>query len=215
MRRWSSATKRQQVLPLPDLHNLRRVCHSGATYCGRLSHGSPLSEIATHQIFDCPNPRIPAVIIGGELNGLGVCRSLAAGGISVWVVDTKRFNPALWSRHARSVLTDALHGRGFVDFLRDLQRRIGERPFLIVTDEPALLTISEHREELEALYRFRFRPRHRSDAARQGQIPGERGEAWLAGAQWHGGEGPRGYSRHDRFARFADDSKTGRQALLP
>jgi D-aspartate ligase len=43
-----------------------------------------------------------------------------------------------------------------VDFLRDLQDRIGERPFLIVTDEPALLTISEHREELEALYRFRL-----------------------------------------------------------
>jgi D-aspartate ligase len=90
------------------------------------------------------------------VNGLGVCRSLTAGGIPVWVVDTKRSNPALWSRYARSVLTDSLHGRGFVDFLRDLQRRIGERPFLIVTDEPALLTISEHREELEGLYRFRL-----------------------------------------------------------
>jgi D-aspartate ligase len=75
------------------------------------------------------------------------------------VVDTKRFNPALWSRHARPVLTDTLHGRGFVDFLRDLQGRIGKRPFLVITDELALLTISEHREELEALYRFRL-PAH-------------------------------------------------------
>jgi predicted ATP-grasp superfamily ATP-dependent carboligase len=125
-----------------------------ATYCGRFSHGPLLSEVAAHQIFDCPDRRVPAVVIGGELNGLGVCRSLAAGGIPVWVVDTKRFNPALWSRHTRSVLTNTLHGRGFVDFLRDLQRRIGGRPFLIVTDEPALLTISEHRDELEALYRF-------------------------------------------------------------
>jgi D-aspartate ligase len=148
------------VLPLLDLHNLPLVCHSGLDlYRSRLSHGPLLSEIAAHQVFDCPDRRIAAVVIGGELNGLGVCRSLAAGGIPVCVVDTKRFNPALWSRHARPVLTDTLRGRGFVDFLRDLQGRIGERPFLVVTDELALLTISEHREELEALYRFRL-PAH-------------------------------------------------------
>jgi predicted ATP-grasp superfamily ATP-dependent carboligase len=99
------------------------------------------------------------VVVGGDLNGLGVCRSLAAGGMPVWVVDTKRSNPALWSRYARPVLTDTLHGYGFVNFLRDLQSRIGERPFLVITDAPALLTISEHREELEALYRFRL-PAH-------------------------------------------------------
>jgi D-aspartate ligase len=131
----------------------------GSTYFRRFSYGSLLSKIAAHQVFDCPDRRIPAVVVGGELNGLGVCRSLAAGGIPVWVVDTKRFNPALWSRHARPILTDTLHGRGFVDFLRDLQCRIGGRPFLVVTDELALLTISEHREELEALYRFRL-PAH-------------------------------------------------------
>jgi predicted ATP-grasp superfamily ATP-dependent carboligase len=103
--------------------------------------------------------RVPAVVIGGELNGLGVCRSLAMGGMPIWVVDCKRSNPALWSRYVHKVLTDALHGPGFIDFLRDLQRRIGEPPFLVVTDELALLTISEHRKELEKLYRFRL-PAH-------------------------------------------------------
>ncbi|MDH2347384.1 hypothetical protein [Bradyrhizobium sp. SSUT77] len=67
--------------------------------------------------------RVPAVVIGGELNGLGVCRSLAMGGMPIWVVDRKRSNPALWSRYAHKVLTNALHGPGFIDFLRDLQRR--------------------------------------------------------------------------------------------
>jgi D-aspartate ligase len=127
-----------------------------STYFGRFSHGPLLSDIVANQIFGCSDRRIPAVVVGGELNGLGVCRSLAAGGAPVWVVDTKRSNPALWSRYARPVLTDTLDGYGFVNFLRDLQSRIGERPFLVVTDEPALLTISEHREELEALYRFRL-----------------------------------------------------------
>jgi predicted ATP-grasp superfamily ATP-dependent carboligase len=101
----------------------------------------------------------PAVVIGGELNGLGVCRSLAVGGMPVWMVGSKRSNPALWSRYAHSVVADKLHGPTFVDFLRDLRKRIEEPPFLVVTDELALLTISKHREQLEGLYRFRL-PSH-------------------------------------------------------
>jgi D-aspartate ligase len=128
----------------------------GSAHFDRFSVVSCLSNISANQAFGRSDRRIPAVVVGGELNGLGVCRSLAAGGIPVWVVDTKRTNPALWSRHARPVLTDTLHGYGFVNFLRDLQSRIGERPFLVVTDEQALLTISEHREKLEGLYRFRL-----------------------------------------------------------
>lgn len=114
---------------------------------------------ATNQLSRSSDRRVPAVVIGGELNGLGVCRSLAMGGMPIWVVDCKRSKPALWSRYAHRVLTNALHGPAFVAFLRDLQRRIGEPPFLAVTDELALLTISEHRKELEKLYRFRL-PAH-------------------------------------------------------
>jgi len=114
---------------------------------------------ATNQLSRSSDRRVPAVVIGGELNGLGVCRSLAMGGMPIWVVDRKRSKPALWSRYAHRVLTNALHGPAFVAFLRDLQRRIGEPPFLAVTDELALLTISEHRKELEKLYRFRL-PAH-------------------------------------------------------
>lgn len=114
---------------------------------------------ATNKVSRSSLRRVPAVVIGGELNGLGVCRSLAMGGMPVWVVDCKRSNPALWSRYARRVLADVLDGPGFIAFLRELQRRIGAPPFLVVTDELALLTISEHRKELERLYNFRL-PAH-------------------------------------------------------
>lgn len=110
-------------------------------------------------MFGSSDRRVPAVVIGGELNGLGVCRSLAKGGMPIWVVDCKHANPALWSRYAHPVVTDTLHGPAFVGFLRDLHSRIGEPPFLVVTDELALLTISEHRKDLEGLYRFRL-PAH-------------------------------------------------------
>ncbi|MDN5001394.1 hypothetical protein ACFQZO_10915 [Bradyrhizobium sp. GCM10027634] len=114
---------------------------------------------ANNQFSRSSERRVPAVVIGGELNGLGVCRSLAMGGMPIWVVDCKRSKPALWSRYAHQVLTASLHGPALISFLRDLQGRIGEPPFLAITDEQALLTISEHRKDLDKLYRFRL-PAH-------------------------------------------------------
>lgn len=117
--------------------------------------------ILAYQRCEQSESRVPVVVIGGELNALGVCRSLAKGGMPIWVVGRKRSNPALWSRHAKAAVAPTLHGPDFVAFLRDLQHRIGEPAFLIVTDELALLTVSEHRNELEGLYYFRLPPHDR------------------------------------------------------
>lgn len=98
----------------------------------------------------------PAVVIGADLGALGVCRSLAQGGMPGYVVGEKRSAPALWSRHARPVLANTLHSLPLVETLRRLHDRLGGRPFLVITDELAVLIISEHRAELEGLYRFRL-----------------------------------------------------------
>jgi predicted ATP-grasp superfamily ATP-dependent carboligase len=117
------------------------------------------SEIAASQMPSSSQRPVSSVIVGGELNGLGVCRSLAMGGMPVYVIDRKRCNPALWSRYVHPILAPTLHGRGLVEFLRNLGRGFSEPPFLIITDELALLTVSEHRNELEDIYRFRL-PTH-------------------------------------------------------
>lgn len=100
-----------------------------------------------------------AVVVGGELNALGVCRSLAAGKVRTYVLDQKRFNPAMWSRHATPVKAKSLQGSSLLEALRRLHAKLGDRPVLIVTDEMALLEISSAREELSQLYRFRL-PEH-------------------------------------------------------
>ncbi len=103
----------------------------------------------------------PAVIIGGELNGLGVCRSLAKGGVSAHVLDRKRFNAAMWSGYARPFKASALHGRALLDSMRALRASLTQRPVLIITDELALLTISEFRDELKELFLFHL-PSHKT-----------------------------------------------------
>jgi D-aspartate ligase len=97
-----------------------------------------------------------AVVVGAELNGLGVVRSLARGGVPTIVVDTTYGRAAMWSRFARPVIVEALYGRKLVDGLLALQRDLGHRPALLLADEMVVHTVSTHREELEQAYRFQL-----------------------------------------------------------
>src|SRR5947209_17937754 len=89
-----------------------------------------------------------AVVVRAELNGLGVVRSLARGGVPTIVIDATRHHAGLWSRHCRVKRVERLHGVTFVDDLLNLQRELGSRPVLILTDEMAVNTVSEHRDRL-------------------------------------------------------------------
>src|SRR5882724_4949717 len=99
-----------------------------------------------------------AVVVRGELNGLGVIRSLARGGVPAVLVDTTRLHAGMWSRFCRIQLVERLHGAGFVRDLLTLQRKLGGRPVLILTDEMAVMTVSEHRDQLAEAYRFQLPP---------------------------------------------------------
>lgn len=101
---------------------------------------------------------VPAVVIGAELNGLSICRSLGEEDIPSFIIDRKLRNPGMWSRHARPVKVSAMRGQEFIDSLLRLQRRLGQQPVLIVTDEMSLLTISEFRDQLAGYYRFHLPP---------------------------------------------------------
>ena len=96
----------------------------------------------------------PAVVVGDNLNGLGVVRSLARGKDPTVLVGTTRRRAAMWSRHCRTVVVDKLHGRSLIDDLLKLRTTLDAEPVLILADEMAVSTVSEHREELRGAYRF-------------------------------------------------------------
>src|SRR5271165_5087090 len=80
---------------------------------------------------------VPAVIVGGKLNGLGVCRSLAKAGVPTHVVDEARFNPAMWSRYATPMRARS-SGRPLLETLRLLSAKLEQAPVLIVTGDQAV-----------------------------------------------------------------------------
>lgn len=97
---------------------------------------------------------VPAVVVGGTLNGLGVVRSLALGGVRVYMLETTRRCVAAWSRHCRYRQTPSLEGPGLVDRLIALAQALGCRPVLFLTSDQSVIAISEDQDRLQQFYRF-------------------------------------------------------------
>jgi D-aspartate ligase len=94
---------------------------------------------------------IPVVVLGGNLGALGVVRSLAGGGMPIFVVDKESGGVAAWSRFSRFI---NLRGKDLVQGLIDASIRIGGRPVLMMTTDSDVNTVSASRSELEPYFRF-------------------------------------------------------------
>ena len=97
-------------------------------------------------------PHAPVVVVGGNLNALGVVRSLARAGIAAYALGTSRDCPAAWSRHCRFVPVARLHGEPLIEALMCLARRLRQRPVLILTQDTSVDTVSTRRPAIEPLY---------------------------------------------------------------
>lgn len=99
-------------------------------------------------------PRPPCVVVGNEINGLGVARSLTADGIRV-IAAAASAGPAWWSAGVTRARLRAMSGAPLVEDLLALAARLGgERPVLLLTDEQAVLAVSSSRHRLAGAYRF-------------------------------------------------------------
>lgn len=105
---------------------------------------------------DMPPERreVPAVVVGGSLNALGVVRSLSRARIPVLLLETTRGCPAVWSRHCTYVRVPSLEGEGLIDALVRLASGLGCRPVLMLTTDESVLAVSASRHRIEPLYHF-------------------------------------------------------------
>ncbi len=101
---------------------------------------------------------VPAVVVEGTLNGLGVVRSLSRGGMPIYLVSNTARCAARWSRHCRYVRVARLDGREFIDVLVRLGRALDCRPVLILTGDESVNCVSEYRELIEPLFRINLPP---------------------------------------------------------
>ncbi|MGA7538996.1 MAG: NAD(P)-binding domain-containing protein [Steroidobacteraceae bacterium] len=97
---------------------------------------------------------MPAVIVGGSLNALGVVRSLARAGVPVFLLERTRECPAVWSRHCRFIRTPGFHGEALLTCLLSLAADLECRPVLLLTRDDSVATVAACRERLSFAYRI-------------------------------------------------------------
>lgn len=97
---------------------------------------------------------IPAIVLGVELNGVGVVRSLARAHIPVIAVDTDLKKPGMRTRYGRKFGVTSMHGEALVRELVQLGQSQPELPVLFITQEATVQTVSKYRRELEPYFRL-------------------------------------------------------------
>jgi D-aspartate ligase len=97
---------------------------------------------------------IPVVVLGANLGALGIVRSLAGGGMPIFVADSESRGVAAWSRFSRFINLRSLSHQDLVQGLIQASIRIGGRPVLILTTDADANTVSAFRTELEPYFRF-------------------------------------------------------------
>src|SRR5262245_39662844 len=93
-----------------------------------------------------------AVIVGFDLNGLGVARALAERRVRCIGVATPSWNPAWGTRSCRVIPCDEWSRGAVVEKLVEIGQREGRKPSLLITKEEPARWISDSREELSDYY---------------------------------------------------------------
>jgi predicted ATP-grasp superfamily ATP-dependent carboligase len=103
------------------------------------------------------SPDIPAecaIVVGIDLNGLGVIRALGRAGVPVLALDTDLNKPTAATRFGLKKRVRALAGPELIADLLSLRSKLECNPVLLLTQEASVATISGARERLSDAYRF-------------------------------------------------------------
>jgi len=99
---------------------------------------------------------VPAVVVGRDLNALGVVRSLGAAGVPVIVLGSRLDGPAMESRYVARRVRAPQDGPGLLDALVGIARESRVRPVLFLTEERTVCTVSDHRDGILEHFRIRL-----------------------------------------------------------
>jgi predicted ATP-grasp superfamily ATP-dependent carboligase len=98
----------------------------------------------------------PAIVFGGDINGLGIVRNLGRESVPVYCV-LEVADPAAYSKYCRGyyVLPDFSHRPDSVrSFLSRLSRRAANRAVVFSTDDRTTLILSSLKDEMKNEYAF-------------------------------------------------------------
>jgi D-aspartate ligase len=99
---------------------------------------------------------VPVVVVGESLNALGVVRSLAPGGMPIYLVCSTRRCAAAWSRHCQVIQSGPLKADSVLKAITNVARRSGQKPVVLLGGDVEVAAVSERRDEFAATCRVRL-----------------------------------------------------------
>ena len=105
--------------------------------------------------------RIPAIVLGMTVNGLGVVRSLARNGVKVYAFDSYADRPGMATGYAKRIICPDVQKspEGFSNFLIDFTKKIGNEAVLLPTSDAHNEFINNNRAVLEPYLKFAMPPK--------------------------------------------------------
>lgn len=123
-------------------------------------HSQLLAEHAEDSVLTSaptrPVAKATAVIVGGDVDGLGLARCLGRAGVPAIVVEKDHWRPAMHSRYVRPFVATSISGPGLIESLLQLRASLNVTPLLFLTTDPQVRIISEHRDRLEGAFHIRL-----------------------------------------------------------
>jgi len=96
------------------------------------------------------------IVFRGDINGLGVIRSLGRKKIPTLVLTPNSTDVSMFSRHAIKMICPDISesDEQFVDFLLGVGEQMNNKGVLFPVDDDMVLTILKHRDKLEKYFKF-------------------------------------------------------------
>lgn len=100
--------------------------------------------------------KIPAVIVGNDLNPLGIVRSLGAAGVPMIKLVSDAESYTARSRYGVTRCIESTEGAPLLSALSSIAVEFPQQPVLFVTEEKSVRTVSEYRDALLPHFRLRL-----------------------------------------------------------
>jgi predicted ATP-grasp superfamily ATP-dependent carboligase len=97
-----------------------------------------------------------AVVVGDDLNALGVVRSLAVGKVPTLILGENASGAAMHSRYGRKVLIAETSGAPLLEALARIGASASQPPVLFLTEEKSVRAVSENRDRILPQFRIRL-----------------------------------------------------------
>lgn len=96
-----------------------------------------------------------AVVVGMEVNGLSVIRSLGRNGVHVIAVTSNTMQPTAQTRYCKRVYCENERAETVIQTLVDLGKKLDQKAPLFLTMDKTVQIVSDNREKLEPYYIIR------------------------------------------------------------